>query len=180
MLLDMGVRCMLCTILYNAIQFDFTYENIKFNWCTSIKLGAVCNIENKYISFLFSYNENKSTKSNLDSFLFAPIFVHLFSSFTFFFYFFCYSFVRSCRTAESFLELCTTRTCWTTASQTFINLENKLRSKRSQGEFIESPLKICERFSCPLSNNTFFSPIDTASLEDTYPPDVNCILKIEG
>lgn len=73
-----------------------------------------------------------------------------------------------------------TRTCWTAASQTSITLGNKLRSKRSQGEFTESSQMICERFSNPLPNNTFFSPIDTTMLSDTYPPKVDCILKITG
>lgn len=73
-----------------------------------------------------------------------------------------------------------TRTCWSTASQTSITLGNKLRSKRSQGEFVESSQTVCERFSNPLPNNTFFSPIDTTMLSDTYPPKVDCILKITG
>lgn len=77
--------------------------------------------------------------------------------------------------------LALTRTCWTTtASQTSITLGNKLRSKRSQGELSESSETICARFSNPMDNKTFFSPIDTTMLSDTYPPKVDCILKITG
>lgn len=71
-------------------------------------------------------------------------------------------------------------TCWTTASQTSITLGNKLRSKRSQGELSESSDTICARFSTPMDNKTFFSPIDTSMMSDTYPPKVDCILKITG
>ncbi|XP_055323319.1 uncharacterized protein LOC129578577 [Sitodiplosis mosellana] len=64
------------------------------------------------------------------------------------------------------------------SSQTSITLGNKLRSKRSQGELSESSETICARFSTPMENKTFFSPIDTTMLSDTYPPKVDCILKI--
>lgn len=66
------------------------------------------------------------------------------------------------------------------ATDTSITYSNKSRIKRAQGDFILSPETICERFSVPLSNNTFFSPIDTSMLTENYPPKVNCILKIEG
>ncbi|XP_031638805.1 neuropilin and tolloid-like protein 1 [Contarinia nasturtii] len=62
------------------------------------------------------------------------------------------------------------------STQTSITLGNKLRSKRSQGEVSESDENICQRFSCPLENNTFFSPIDTTTLSDNYPPTTSCTL----
>lgn len=61
-----------------------------------------------------------------------------------------------------------------------ITRQNIFRTKRSQGDFTESSDALCERFSYPLANNTFFSPIDTTMLTDNYPPKVDCILKIEG
>lgn len=64
------------------------------------------------------------------------------------------------------------------SSQTSITLGNKLRNKRSEGDFDEKLKTICERFENPLPNNTFFSPIDTTMLSDTYPPKVDCTLHL--
>lgn len=67
-----------------------------------------------------------------------------------------------------------------TASPLSATAASMLRMKRSQGDFIQSSDTICERFSVPLANNTFFNPIDTSTLTDTYPPKVDCILQITG
>lgn len=112
----------------------------------------------------------KSFALNFFSFIFQ--FFHIFLLFSFadssivFFCFFC--FFRSFFTVRPI------------ATDTSITYSNKSRIKRAQGDFILSPETICERFSVPLSNNTFFSPIDTSMLTENYPPKVNCILKIEG
>lgn len=66
-----------------------------------------------------------------------------------------------------------------TESQSTIISTEKLRVKRSPMELSQSTA-VCERFSEPLSNNTFFSPIDTTMLSDNYPPEVDCILIISG
>lgn len=40
--------------------------------------------------------------------------------------------------------------------------------------------RICYRFEKPPENKTIFSPIDTRMLVDTYPPSIQCTLKLEG
>lgn len=73
------------------------------------------------------------------------------------------------------------RTCWTAATQTSITVRNKLRSKRAEDAPTEVKVNpVCERFSQPLENHTFFSPMDTSMLTDTYPRNVECTLKITG
>lgn len=64
--------------------------------------------------------------------------------------------------------------------QSSIISPNVLRKKRSPNEFNQSAKTICERFSEPLPNNTFFSPINTTMLNENYPPGVDCILIISG
>lgn len=55
------------------------------------------------------------------------------------------------------------------------------RSKREEEKIpVEVKNPICERFETPLGNRTFFSPLDTAKLKDTYPAGIECTVILEG
>lgn len=74
------------------------------------------------------------------------------------------------------MEICQTKTANERSPK---QLLSHRRIKRSQGQELNlSPESICDRFSNPItSNKTFFSPSNGA---ENYPPNVDCILILEG
>lgn len=76
-----------------------------------------------------------------------------------------------------FRKLSTTRTA--TATQPPTLFLNNNRSKRFIDQ-TDTPL-FCDRFINPLmNNNTFFSPLDSTAMVDTYPPNAFCTFVLEG